>query len=233
MTDGDGTGMRPAELVAHMRQRWLHLMEAENVAREPALNVFADLVSLYTGPDRHYHHLGHIAYILDALEDFRELAHDYRALQLAAWFHDVIYDARATDNEAQSAGYAGRKLKELGFSRQRVIRIQELILATAGHIAPPGDIDAMILLDVDLSPLAHETERFFRESAAIRREFDWMPEPAYRAARARAMRKFLERERIYTTEVMYRQLEERARQNLRAALKVLGYDPGNRSETIR
>ncbi|MDX1613164.1 MAG: hypothetical protein R3300_02575 [Candidatus Promineifilaceae bacterium] len=233
MTEGDGTGMEPAELVAHMRRRWMRLMEAEGIAREPALDVFTDLVALYTGPDRHYHHLGHIAYILDALEDFREMAHDYRAMQLAAWFHDVIYDARATDNEAQSAGYAGRKLKKLGFARQRIIRIQELILATAGHVAPPGDIDAMILLDIDLSPLAHETERFFRESAAIRREFNWMPEPAYRAARARAMRKFLERERIYTTEVMYRQLEDRARQNLRAALRMLGHDPDDLPQITR
>ena len=55
----------------------------------------------------------------------------------------------------------------------------------------------------------------------IRQEYAWVPEEDYRQGRARILRGFLERPRIYRTAEMFERAEDRARQNLRRELESL------------
>ena len=72
-----------------------------------AARLHADLVERHAEPHRHYHVLAHVAHVLDHLEVTAEGLPDDRALRLAAWYHDAVYDPRAGDNEAASAALAG------------------------------------------------------------------------------------------------------------------------------
>ena len=54
----------------------------------------------YAEPGRAYHNAAHVEDMLAALHSRRVLTPE---LALACWGHDLVYDARATDNEERSA----------------------------------------------------------------------------------------------------------------------------------
>ena len=56
---------------------------------------YADLVARYQEPHRRYHTLEHIMEVLERVTGTE--------VELACWFHDVIYDTKASDSEARSA----------------------------------------------------------------------------------------------------------------------------------
>lgn len=200
---------------------WESLLNAMGVERSSARPLFADLTTRYTAPERHYHNLDHIAHCLETAATLQHVAHDYWAIQLAIWFHDVIYDTRAHDNEAQSAAYAAQALQAIGVSPTRIETVEKLILATEHHSAAASDMDAHILLDADLAILGSDVECYRRYARAIRREYGWVPDAAYRAGRVQVLTRFLQRERIYFTGQLHDSLEESARQNIAAELKQL------------
>jgi predicted metal-dependent HD superfamily phosphohydrolase len=173
---------------------------------------FADLVARYGELHRHYHTLDHVLAVLEALPGAG------LALSFAAWYHDAIYDPRATDNEERSAALMRSTL------RVPVDVLDEagrLILLTKTHQTTADDADGLALLDADLAILSADEAIYDEYAAAIRREYDWVPQEAYRRGRAEVLRRFLGRERVYHTERM-RGREEVARGNLRRELGRLG-----------
>ena len=213
----------PAPAVAVMSRRWLELVRSLEVDEGKARKTFADLVTNYNGEGRYYHNLAHVGMVLDTAERLSYLAQDYEKVQLAIWFHDVIYDPRAKDNEAQSAAYARRYLSALDFPAETVTRVSDLILATTNHQAPDGDIDSQIMLDADLAPLAYDEALFSQQSMALRQEFSYIPEDDYRQSRVLALNAFLSRDRIYQTDQLFTELEGKARNNLERSLHELSH----------
>lgn len=209
------------DLESRMRQRWTELMAALQVDPASTQAIFDDLVGHYLEPHRHYHNLEHVAYVMDVVTRLKPLAKDYQALQLAIWFHDVIYDPGANDNEARSAEYAGWQLSRLGLGQELIAEVQRLIMVTVDHQAKDGDIDAHILIDADLAPLAAEEATFEQQSQAIRREFGHVSDDLYRIGRLQVLSTFLNRDRIFHTEALYADLEEQARHNLARAIREL------------
>jgi predicted metal-dependent HD superfamily phosphohydrolase len=207
--------------IAPMNWRWQELMRTLGLQSAASDRAFLDLVARYTAPGRFYHNLGHVESMLITLDEAQDLARDVTTLQLAAWFHDVIYDLRAKDNEIRSGRYAERVLVDLGLPPASAARVCELIVFTRDHIAPDGDVDAAVLLDADLASFANEPAVFERQSELIRQEFSWMPDGEYYPARMRFLTTFLSRPRIYHTERMYREREARARENITRHLATL------------
>lgn len=189
-----------------------------SVREEAARRVWREMTARYMQAGRYYHNLDHIKSVLRTAAELQNLAQDYPAVQLAAWFHDVVYDTRAADNEAQSAAYAAARLAEMGLPQATIDRVSRLILATAGHTNPDNDPDTAVLLDADLAVLGSDSAVYAAYSAAIRQEYGWVPEPVYREKRAEALRGFLERPRLYHTPPLYQQLEAGARRNMTAEI---------------
>src|SRR5436190_16079278 len=106
-----------------------------------AESVFNDLYARYTGPDRHYHDISHIAASLIELDGVRHLAGDPAAIEVAIWFHDCIYDGRRLDNEERSAAVARESLEQMGASDELIEAVCQLILATK-HTTVPATPDA-------------------------------------------------------------------------------------------
>lgn len=170
----------------------------------------------YAQPHRAYHNADHVRAVLHALASRGLLT---RALTLAVWGHDLVYDPRAEGNEERSAEVFGAWLREQGASPELVAEVRALILATR-HTTPPATRDEALLVDADLSILGAGPQEFAAYDAAIRQEYAFVPEEAYRAGRARVLRSFLDRGRIFTTPE-FAGLEAAARVNLTHALEGL------------
>ncbi len=196
-------------------QRTWQLVEAEAPA-----GLLDELIAVYGESHRAYHTTEHLAECFRHLDASPARPSDPGALALAIWFHDAIYDTKASDSEARSAAWAKRALTCIGPARSEVV--EQHVLVTA-HTGVPSDDDQRLLLDIDLSILGAPTERFREYEDQIRREYEWVPEDAYRSARSRILSQFEERSRLYHTEYFFDRLEERARQNLRHSLDALAH----------
>src|SRR5580698_10201794 len=99
-----------------MLDRWLALIArvSDDFHPDAAREVFDDLFARYTAADRRYHDFHHIEACLRLLDSVRGLARHPDSIELAIWFHDVVYDSRRSDNEEASASLAVDALGRLG-----------------------------------------------------------------------------------------------------------------------
>jgi predicted metal-dependent HD superfamily phosphohydrolase len=203
-----------------MKDEWLALMASLAVDETTAVALYADLTAHYEVDGRYYHNLSHIQNMLQTIRSMPADDYDETAVQLAVWFHDVIYDSRAADNEAQSAAYARQVLTPL-LAPELVAEVERLILLTITHDTAVTDVNGRALLDADLATLGSDPATYDRYGAAIRREYAWVPDEIYRRERAKLLTRFLQKERIFIGAAFREQFEDRARQNLRRELAQL------------
>ncbi|MCG6134339.1 MAG: hypothetical protein MET45_06705 [Nostoc sp. LLA-1] len=205
---------------------WQHTLQDFGVDQVAIEQAFTDLVEAYSRGDRHYHTLQHIEHVLSTIDILQAYAHDLVAVKLAAWFHDVVYDSQAKDNEEQSSDYACKMLSNLGISMSNITNITCLILHTKYHQAITDDHDSQVLLDADLAILATNPAQYRQYAHAIRQEYAWLSELEYITGRRQVLEHFLQRQRIYHTPLMFEVAEQSARANLQAEIQTL--DPSHR-----
>ena len=186
----------------------------------PREGLLDELIARHAEPDRAYHTMRHVEECLAAFEPVTHQAERPAEIELAIWFHDAVYDTKAHDNEAQSAALAARELLAGGADAAAAARVERLILATR-HDGIPEDVDARLLVDVDLAILGAEAERFAEYEAQVREEYAWVPEAAFRLGRARLLRSLLDRPSLYGTAWFRDRLEAAARRNLERSLRTL------------
>jgi predicted metal-dependent HD superfamily phosphohydrolase len=199
-----------------MRERWRGLW-ARVDAEGDGEAAFDELTRCYGEPHRVYHTLRHVAQTLSELDTVREMLAAADRVEMALWLHDVVYDTHAPDNEAQSAAYARRVLGAAGLGDELVGEVGALILATR-HDGRPETIDAALLVDVDLSILGQPPAVFDAYEGQIRAEHSWVPEADYVTGRGAVLRRFLDRDFIFATDVFRARYEAQARANLRRAV---------------
>lgn len=176
----------------------------------------SELMEAWGEPHRRYHDLDHLEDCLMLARELAHLAAHPRALEVALAFHDAVYDPRALDNEARSAAWAGRALREHGASDEVAERVAALVMSTRDHAAESGD--EALLSDIDLSVLGADEEGYAHFERGVAEEFAWVAHEQYRAARRRVLEGFASRARIFRTEEMHARFEARARENLARAI---------------
>lgn len=176
----------------------------------PAHDLHADLVAAWSEPHRAYHTLQHLEECLAQLDAVRP---DGFEVEVALWFHDAIYDTHAYDNEEKSVEWARRELAACGASTGCTAHIHELIMATRHNAIPTGE-DARLMVDIDLAILGSNEARFAEYEAQVAREYAWVPLLIYRRERTKILQNFLDRDRIYATELFHNRLDANARRNL-------------------
>ena len=185
-------------------------------------DVVAKLRKMHEEGDRGYHGWSHPVDLLEKIHTISGLLHDVLAMRCAAITHDVIYDVSRKDNEVRSAQFARGLLQGL-IPEVSMIRMTSMTEATAGHyvqegLSPEDTSDTKHFLDLDLSILGEDREKFDRYEAGIRHEYRAPPLHEYAAARAKVMSTFLERPRIYVSEWGRDMYEARARRNLKGLI---------------
>lgn len=175
------------------------------------------LATRYAEPQRHYHTLAHVSHCLDLLA---EMEHDTPLLRLALFYHDVIYDPTGEDNELKSARFATDQLAGLGAPDTVTAPIYDLIRATDHR--PGALVDhADLICDIDLAILGAPEDVYATYAAAIRREYDWIPDGKYRAGRIKILEAFHGRSAIYQTGAFKARFEAQARANIAAEVSAL------------
>lgn len=199
--------------------RWQELLRACGAADDRTVrSAFERIAACYAEPHRRYHTLAHVMAVLDAVDLLDDGVPDLRAVRLAAWLHDVVYDVRADDNEARSADAARELLNVLGVPDPMVDECCAGILATADHVA--HDAAQEVLLDADLAVLAGTAADYDAYAAAVREEYGWVPDEDFRAGRADVLRGLLAHDRLFRTDAAAA-WEPRARANLTRELAAL------------
>lgn len=176
------------------------------------------LLAAYAEPQRKYHTAQHLSVCLQLFDGVRTLAQAPAEVEMALWFHDAVYDVKASDNEAQSAQWAQRALAAAAVPPEVITRVVDLVMVTR-HTGEPSQPDQRLLVDVDLAILGAEVERFAEYEQQIRDEYSFVPGWLFRRKRKAILRTFIERPRIYGTDHFYKALEQAARRNLAAAVK--------------
>lgn len=189
-------------------------------AQEDGLSIFTGLEAAYAEPARIYHTAEHINDCLAQLDLSRHPAQRPDEVEAAIWFHDAVYLPGAADNEDQSARLARMTLADARAPAEVAHRIAELVLATQ-HLAIPGEPDAALLCDIDLSILGRTHEVFDEFEQRIRQEYAWVPETVYRSARSEILAGFLRRRSIFQTDDFRDRYEVTARSNLTRILEDL------------
>jgi predicted metal-dependent HD superfamily phosphohydrolase len=136
-------------------------------------DAFDDIVARYREPHRRYHTFEHVHDVVSRVHGTE--------LELAAWFHDVIYDPRASDNEARSARYAREVLTRLQAPGDVIAEVERLVLLTAGHVA--DDPAGKELIAADLAILTADRDRYERYARDVRAEYAHLDDDTWRAGR--------------------------------------------------
>lgn len=184
----------------------------------PPIKLFDKLTSAYSEPPRHYHTQQHLTECLNLFSQVRNLAEHPGELAIALWFHDAIYDVQSQLNERQSADWALRALQDAHADAGVQQRVECLILATK-HDTRPADKDQQLLVDIDLSILGANPERFAEYNEQVRAEYSWVPSLVYNMKRKKVLHSFLARPSIYNTSHFKERYEKQARINLETVMK--------------
>lgn len=171
----------------------------------------------YQSPARHYHTWNHV---IACTEQLRTVPCERpRVIFLALLFHDAVYVAGRSDNEARSAQLAREVLRaNKSLTTDELTAIEGLILATKDHYGRIGvaGADEAALLDIDLSILAAPREEYERYARRIHDE--WVPAAAsdgeFRIGRVVFLRRMLAEPHVFLTETAQRRWDSAARANM-------------------
>ncbi|GIF76825.1 HD domain-containing protein [Asanoa siamensis] len=174
------------------------------------------LLARWAEPHRRYHTLEHLGTVLAVVDEEADRADHPDLVRLAAWFHDAVYDPRTPGdgNEQASAALAVSCLGSLGVPTAAIAEVRRLVLLTAGHAVPAEDADGALLCDADLAVLAGAPAAYDGYAAAVREEYEFVPEAEFRAGRAAILRRLLDLPALYRIPVLARRWTEPARANL-------------------
>lgn len=187
-----------------------------NDSRIEPEQVHAELVARYSEPHRRYHTCEHIGHCLTQLELARAEIDQPAAVGIALWFHDVIYDPRATDNEQQSADLFMRRVGNHA-DRQFSEIIYKAILITK-HQEPPRTLMEQFVVDIDLSSFGLSEPMFDQNSRDIRAEYAHVPDAEFFPAHLKFLESLFAKPTLYFTDFFRTHYETIARANFQRLL---------------
>ncbi|MFI0241579.1 hypothetical protein [Streptomyces sp. NPDC016845] len=209
-----------------LREHWARaLRAASGAATDADPYPYADnLLSRWAEPQRRYHTTQHLAAVLDRVDLLEDHAADPALVRLAAWFHDAVYRPDRSENEERSAALAERALTEAGLPEAAVTEVARLVRLTTGHDPAGGDTNGETLCDADLAILASPPEAYAAYTKAVREEYAFVPDEAFREGRAAVLRQLLALPRLFRTPHGAAHWESPARDNLTTELDLLASD---------
>jgi predicted metal-dependent HD superfamily phosphohydrolase len=171
----------------------------------------SQLLARWSEPHRRHHNVIHLREMLTAIDLLAEdgVRFDRDAVELAAWFHDAVYDVTRDDNEERSAQLA-RELLATAPVRDEVVR---LVLLSKSHDVAEDDVNGAVLSDADMSVLSGDPQRYLSYARAVREEYAHVPDADFAAARVRVLEALLDGP-LYVTEPGRRRWEAQARRNV-------------------
>lgn len=196
-----------------LKKKWDNLCQRLEISNSG----FDEIINRYSEPHRYYHTLNHIGHCLGELAPVKSSLYIPEAVELAIWFHDIVYAIGNNDNEEKSAQIA-KNFCQKNISTQALTRqVESHILATK-HTYPSENLDSQYVADIDMSILGQSPDVFDRYETQIRQEFIPYFSPSdYQKGRANFLISLLNRP-IYSTDFFRDKYESVAKQNIQRIL---------------
>lgn len=198
--------------------RWKRLMSELGLSGNN--ETYESLISAYSESHRYYHDLGHLKMVLTQFAKVERLAENKGHVELALWFHDVIYKPFSSANEQNSAKWASEFLESNGVAKAVVKNVSGLVMATS-HLGEVISSDEKLIVDIDLAVLGQSKEEYEKYLNGVRQEYWLVPSFIYRKKRKAILQSFLERGKIYYNETFNNELGTKAHRNLLNDIKNL------------
>lgn len=184
------------------------------------LAVRAFVKNYYIEGHRFYHTMDHIESMLDGYgKYFGDIS---EAEYLAILYHDIVYLPFTGGNEENSVSMlnAHHKIYFNKVNQDIIDQASEIILATK-HDGSPVSEAAQRVVDLDMMILGKSEDVYKKYVANTRREYGMYTDEQWNAGRAKVLAGFLAMPRIYFTDVMHKQFEQKARENIQQELTTL------------
>jgi predicted metal-dependent HD superfamily phosphohydrolase len=209
------------------QERWYGLWERIGARGDPSIPL-ADLIDRYNEPWRVHHTLAHPEAMFAEFDECRRSEEfcfmDPDAVEMAIFYHDAVYDTRATDNEEKSAELFLTVAEWSNLAESFICEVSRIILASK-HTELPRGVNCRVLCDIDLAILGQPEEVFDEYDCRIREEYNWVPEEQFRTGRLEIMEGFLGRPFVYSTQFFRGKYGRQARMNLLRSMERLRGSP--------
>lgn len=145
----------------------------------PSVN---QLIGCWQEPHRYYHTEKHLQFLLGKIQELYNASkvddREKQILLMAAFFHDAVYDPRATDNEVQSA----HLFENLTKPHRDTAAIRQLILDTQQHI--PSNPLSALFIELDMWIVTHSSfEELLQWENEIFKEYQFVDYSLYKKGR--------------------------------------------------
>lgn len=204
------------------KQRFLSLWsrcQTGDRARVGADDVYKEVKNYYSMPGRYYHTPKHIEHCLTQFDLASDQLENADAVEIAIWFHDLVFEANADDNELQSA-CRFVELANDSMDAEFKTTVYDLVMATAPPRIPKTT-DQQFMLDIDLSSFGLPWEDMLRDSIAVRQESPQLSDAEFFPGQRAFLESLVKREHFYFTEFFRSRIEETARSNINRYLENL------------
>lgn len=205
----------PANMRAMLAQRFATNPILSPIQRLERLRAFNELADKYEESHRKYHNLSHIWFCLQVFDLFQHLVTNSDAMELAIFYHDVIYDIGVPprQNEEQSAAFAVRQLMKWHLGSLVAASVGAQVLATTHDHVPDFD-DGKLIVDIDLAGFGAPWEEFVQNQKDVREEYSRYSDEEFRKGNGAVLEPFLKRTPLYYTPEIEAAFGVQAKQNL-------------------
>lgn len=204
----------------YLKSIWTELALNYTGDVELADGLWEEIEKAYSGKKRYYHNLAHLKYMADKAISYKDCLNDPQTIMFSIFYHDIVYNTIGQDNEQKSADIAEDRLASLGVPGDKISRCKNQIMATKDHHDSP-DNDTNYLVDFDLAILGDNPENYKDYTKKIRSECSIYPNFLYKKGRKKVLQQFLNKDRIFKTDIFCENYEKQARENLKTELQEL------------
>jgi predicted metal-dependent HD superfamily phosphohydrolase len=201
----------PTDDINRFRSLWLHQQKSDLADDSEA--VYQQLINAYNEPHRVYHNLGHIKSCLTIFDRVSELMVNPDAVELAIWFHDVIYTIGDKENEQLSANLFMTLTNGL-FDNVFRDRVYQHIMATCHDCSEITNADTKLMVDIDLSSFGLPWAEFLIDSKKVRAEMTHLSDIDYNQKQRSFQLSLLDQPYFYNSDYFHKYYEAQAHENL-------------------
>jgi predicted metal-dependent HD superfamily phosphohydrolase len=175
--------------------------------------VWDNLVKRYNESHRRYHSIKHLVFCLQQLDLAASFVEDIDAIEMAIWFHDVVFEPIGKDNEERSASLFKLVTKDY-FAPDFVDTVSKIIVATKHHDTH-AENNTAYMLDIDLASIGLPWAHFVQDCVDLRAEMRGISDIRFYSGKLVFLNALIERPRIYFTDYFFTRYEDKARKNIR------------------
>jgi predicted metal-dependent HD superfamily phosphohydrolase len=201
----------PTDDLARFRTLWLHQQKSDLADDSQA--VYQQLINAYNEPHRVYHNLEHIKSCLTMFDQVSELLDNPDAVELAIWFHDVIYTIGDKKNEQLSADLFMTLTNGL-FDNVFRDSVYQHIMATCHDCSEITNADTKLMVDIDLSSFGLPWDDFLIDSKKVRAEMPHLSDVDYNQKQKSFQLSLLDQPCFFNSDYFLEHYEAQAHKNL-------------------